>query len=291
PIISAVKEILQHQEITKSCIFDYQEVYTLVEYHSGVSLKINNYNLRCNIMLASIIGNWPKNCKSCLTYSGTSYACSCHICLVGKDDLNVINLLANRKITRTEIQMRQAIEIGQGKDHLLHEETNSFWNHPYDTIVESTIFDLVYISNTSDINNILGLFTKNDCQFLKFHHWIHHTIETIEEYGNLNGLSAETYESLVESYERDEGSISEILEGLCHLASAMSDYFKLLPSMIRKDIEKMEAMLILYESFTLSNKEQVRATKDYYNAPMFSDVAILWTQNKNLKHMMDTASQ
>ncbi|CAG8497275.1 9321_t:CDS:1, partial [Dentiscutata heterogama] len=80
--------------------------------------------------------------------------------------------------------------------------------------------------------------------------------------------------SLVESYERDEGSISEILEGLHHLASAMSDYFKLLPSMIGKDIEKMEAMLILYESFTLSNKEQVRATKDYYNAPMFSDVAV-----------------
>lgn len=242
PIISAVKEILQHQEIIENCIFDYQEVYTLVErrqerlfsefynskwwscaqqhipsgnkvlpiilysdatmldhlgksswhpifislgniptslrnkaeakalvgiiptlqgtkeerqttqfrqlirsvfhkcfnilieplrsqYHSGVILKVNNYNLRCNIMLASIIGDWPENCKSCLTYSRTSCARPCHTCLVGKDDLNVINLPANHKITRTEIQIRQAIEMGQGKDHLLHEETNSFWNY------------------------------------------------------------------------------------------------------------------------------------------------------------------
>ncbi|CAG8623239.1 21856_t:CDS:2 [Dentiscutata erythropus] len=99
------------------------------QYHSGVTLKVNNYKLRCNMMLASIIGNWSENCKSCLTYSGASCARPCHTCFVEKDDLNVINLPANHKITRTEIQMKQAIEMGQGKDHSLYEETNSFWNH------------------------------------------------------------------------------------------------------------------------------------------------------------------
>ncbi|RIB06156.1 hypothetical protein C2G38_2054209 [Gigaspora rosea] len=81
--------------------------------------------------------------------------------------------------------------------------------------------------------------------------------------------------SLVEQYEHDEESVTEILEGLRHLAPAINDYFKLVPSMHEKNIEESEATLILYESFTLSNKEQVRVSKNFYNAPMFSDVAIL----------------
>ncbi|CAG8785533.1 3575_t:CDS:2, partial [Cetraspora pellucida] len=48
--------------------------------------------------------------------------------------------------------------------------------------------------------DILGSFTKNNCRYLKFHHWIHHTIETIKEYRNLNGLSADTYEALHKQY-------------------------------------------------------------------------------------------
>ncbi|CAG8788067.1 22760_t:CDS:2, partial [Gigaspora rosea] len=62
--------------------------------------------------------------------------------------------------------------------------------------------------------------------------------------------------SLVEQYEHDEESVTEILEGLRHLAPAINDYFKLVPSMHEKNIEESEATLILYESFTLSNKEQ-----------------------------------
>ncbi|CAG8513720.1 12936_t:CDS:2 [Dentiscutata heterogama] len=41
------------------------------------------------------------------------------------------------------------------------------------------------------------------------------------------------------------------------------------------NIEKLEATLILYESFVLSNEEQEKALKNYYNVLMFSDVAIL----------------
>ncbi|CAG8745303.1 23189_t:CDS:2, partial [Gigaspora rosea] len=99
------------------------------QYQSGILLKVNKYNIRCNMMLACVIGDWPENCKSCLTYSGTSCARPCHTCLVGKDELNAIKLSANRKITRTEDRMRQIIAMGQGKEHSLHEEINSFWNH------------------------------------------------------------------------------------------------------------------------------------------------------------------
>ncbi|CAG8736559.1 13363_t:CDS:1, partial [Cetraspora pellucida] len=79
---------------------------------------------------------------------------------------------------------------------------------------------------------------------------------------------------LVELYEHDEESITEIFEGLLHLASALNNYFKVIPSMLEKNIEKSEATLILYKSFALSNKKQVRASKNYYNAPIFSDITI-----------------
>ncbi|CAG8787522.1 14125_t:CDS:1, partial [Cetraspora pellucida] len=80
--------------------------------------------------------------------------------------------------------------------------------------------------------------------------------------------------SLVELYEHDKKSIPEILKGLRHIIPAINDYFKFLPLMFEQNMEKTDANLILYESFTLPNNEQVRATKNYYNTPMFSDVAI-----------------
>ncbi|CAG8728157.1 12899_t:CDS:1, partial [Cetraspora pellucida] len=80
--------------------------------------------------------------------------------------------------------------------------------------------------------------------------------------------------SLVELYEHDKKSVTKILEGLYYLAFALNDYFKVIPSMLEKNIEKSEATLILYKSFALSNKEQVRALKNYYNALMFSDITI-----------------
>ncbi|CAG8791126.1 6339_t:CDS:1, partial [Cetraspora pellucida] len=95
-----------------------------LQYNFGVLLNVNDCNLRCNMMLASIIEDWPENCKSCLTYSGTKCARPCHTCLVEKDKLNVINLPVSQKIIRTENQMQQVIALKQGKDYSLHEETN-----------------------------------------------------------------------------------------------------------------------------------------------------------------------
>ncbi|CAG8605607.1 2176_t:CDS:2 [Gigaspora margarita] len=66
-------------------------------------------------VLASIIGDWPENCKLCLTYNGASCTHPCHTYLVKKDELNAIKLSTNRKIIQTEDQMQQAIAAGQGK--------------------------------------------------------------------------------------------------------------------------------------------------------------------------------
>ncbi|CAG8818345.1 12478_t:CDS:1, partial [Cetraspora pellucida] len=61
---------------------------------------------------------------------------------------------------------------------------------------------------------------------------------------------------LVELYEYNKESVIKILKGLHYLASLLNNYFKVIPSMLEKNIEKSEATLILYESFVLFNKEQ-----------------------------------
>ncbi|CAG8759939.1 17391_t:CDS:1, partial [Cetraspora pellucida] len=99
-------------------------------YQLEILVRVNGLNLRCNMMLFCVIGDWPENCKHCLTYSGASCARPCHTCLVEKDKLNAINLPTKHKIIRTENQMQQVIAMGKGKDYSLFEETNSFWNHP-----------------------------------------------------------------------------------------------------------------------------------------------------------------
>ncbi|CAG8451521.1 6653_t:CDS:2, partial [Cetraspora pellucida] len=100
-----------------------------LQYRSGILLKVNSNNSKFNMVLASIIGDWPENCKSCLTYNGASCAYPCHTCLVKKDELNAIKIPASRKITCMEDQMRQIIAVGQGEYYSIYKETNSFWNH------------------------------------------------------------------------------------------------------------------------------------------------------------------
>ncbi|CAG8714638.1 12676_t:CDS:2 [Cetraspora pellucida] len=100
-----------------------------LQYRLGVLFKVNSRYLKCNMMLSCVIGDWPENCKYCLTYSGANCAHPCHTCLVEKDKLNAINLPSNHKIIRTENLMRQIMKMGKCKDYSLREETNSFWTH------------------------------------------------------------------------------------------------------------------------------------------------------------------
>ncbi|CAG8539219.1 25428_t:CDS:2, partial [Racocetra persica] len=79
--------------------------------------------------------------------------------------------------------------------------------------------------------------------------------------------------SLIELYKYDKECISEILDGLCHLVPAMNDYFDLI-SVFKGDMKESEVIFTLYKSFTLPNKEQVRATRYYHNIPVFINIAI-----------------
>ncbi|CAG8467003.1 13289_t:CDS:2 [Dentiscutata erythropus] len=176
PIISAVKEILQNQEIATNCVFDYEEIYSSIEaiysefyncnwwdraqqcipsenkvlpiiLYSDATMLDRLEKISCHPVFISL-GNIPTRFRNkpeakalvgiIPTLQGTKeerqtpqfrqlIQTTFHKCM--NDKLNTINLPSNRKIIRTESQMKQVIAMGQGKDYSIHEETNSFWNH------------------------------------------------------------------------------------------------------------------------------------------------------------------
>ncbi|CAG8836076.1 21414_t:CDS:1, partial [Cetraspora pellucida] len=92
--------------------------------------------------------------------------------------------------------------------------------------------------------------------------------------------------SLIKSYEYEQVYNPEILEELHNLVPAMNDYFNLV-STVERQIEESELTFILYESFVLSNKERVKATKNFYNEPMFSNVSIHMDSEEEEFEMFD----
>ncbi|CAG8625318.1 4139_t:CDS:2, partial [Cetraspora pellucida] len=330
PIISAVREILQDQEITMNCVFDYQEIYVSNEA-STVPKRMHHLDLGlCLYMI--------KFTRDLLKFYGG-------ITLVNKMDLRLglVPCHPGLKVFNSGLA-DLALFIASKYKHMM--KVMPFVLEGLIEAKKNKSLIRMFISwNKMYHQSKQHKFTHSDLlqfEFLKFHHWIYHTVETIKEYGNLNGLSAETYEalhkqyiktpyrmsnkcniniqilqkvirtltlkgiyehilsqngkskskentrkfgkkyctilrqflkSLIEIYMHNEEHTSEILEGLCHLIPAMNNYFDLM-SVSGEDINESELVFILYESFALSNKEQVRAMGHYYNMLVFSNISV-----------------
>ena len=78
-----------------------------------------------------LLGDWPKNGKSCLTYSGSNCQCLCHNCLINRNNLNKTDLTPEEILPRIQQNMQVAINSGFTKDYSIHEQKNAFWDLPY----------------------------------------------------------------------------------------------------------------------------------------------------------------
>ena len=81
--------------------------------------------------MAMLLGDWPENGKSCLTYGGLNCQCPCHNCLVNHNNLNKTDLTPEEILPRTQQNMQVAINSGLTKDYSIHEQNNAFWNLLY----------------------------------------------------------------------------------------------------------------------------------------------------------------
>ena len=97
----------------------------------GIQLKVGDQNIWCTIVMAMLLGDWPENGKSCLTYGGSNCQCPCHNCLVNRDNLNKTDLTSEEILPRSQQNMQVAINSGFTKNYSIHEQKNAFWDLPY----------------------------------------------------------------------------------------------------------------------------------------------------------------
>ena len=96
-----------------------------MQEQTGIQLKVGNNYKWCTMVMAILLGDWPENGKSCLTYGGNCQ-CPCHSCLVNRNKLNETNLTPEEMLLRTQQNMQVAINSGFTKDYSIHEQNNVF---------------------------------------------------------------------------------------------------------------------------------------------------------------------
>ncbi|RIB13987.1 hypothetical protein C2G38_2196350 [Gigaspora rosea] len=147
-------------------------------------------------------------------------------CLVSRDDLNNTNL--TEIIPRTPDAMKQVINSGEDKDYSIHPKKNAFLEirnfNIYEAIVPDRMHaldlglfkymldytkELLYeqcggqdfISDwAKEFVEIFSKYNATGLQLLKLHAWCYHIVPAVEEYGSINSMTTETYETLHKNY-------------------------------------------------------------------------------------------
>ncbi|RHZ86997.1 hypothetical protein Glove_41g196 [Diversispora epigaea] len=146
---------------------------SLFENENGIDYKINNRIIWFFPKISTIIGDWPEACTYSLTYKSASSNFPCHFCLVQKNDL--IDTMQDQIILRNHENMMEHFNNNTGHSKAINEWADLF---------------VILFRKKSD----------SKMKFPKFHSWIFHIVDTIREYGAINGYTTETYESLHKSY-------------------------------------------------------------------------------------------
>ncbi|PKB99008.1 hypothetical protein RhiirA5_383507 [Rhizophagus irregularis] len=156
--------------------------------------------------------------------------------------------------------------------------------------------------------HLLQQFSPSDLRLPKLHSWLYHIDHTIREFGPLNGLCTETYESLHKyyvkaSYRRsnkrninsqllkndittfiqqfhsnDKVNSDELKLGMYHLKDCLDLWLNEISKLlnINTEFETLSIIIEIYNAVKLTNGDWVRATEKFNNQKEYSNVAIQW---------------
>ncbi|MDW3631806.1 MAG: hypothetical protein QOK71_10240, partial [Nitrososphaeraceae archaeon] len=79
----------------------------LIYLMNGIELEVNNKIIWFCSRISVIIADWPEAAKFCLTYKSTNSNFPCHSCLVTRNNLAKLNLLADDIKLRSHEDMRK----------------------------------------------------------------------------------------------------------------------------------------------------------------------------------------
>ena len=97
---------------------------------NGIELEVNNETIWFCSRISVIIADWPEAATFCLTYKSTNSNFPCHSCLVTRDNLAKLNLLADDIKPRTHEDMRKHFDDHTEKSVSIESVSNFFWNLP-----------------------------------------------------------------------------------------------------------------------------------------------------------------
>ncbi|RHZ82761.1 hypothetical protein Glove_103g91 [Diversispora epigaea] len=167
--------------------------------------------------------------------------------------------------------------------------------------------------------------SNSHLKFPKLHSWIYHIVDTIREYGAINGYTTETYESLHKTYVKIPYRLSnkkevekQIMENIRRraivsrnrvgktktpmafvytaklfdfdLSESMIEQNKIDPNLDKKMIkgfEKFIDCLKIYSSVTLKNGAILRTKNDFYHRPWFSNIAVNMNEEELSEYLSD----
>ncbi|RHZ48489.1 hypothetical protein Glove_549g4 [Diversispora epigaea] len=117
----------------------------------------------------------------------------------------------------------------------------------------------VYVKwNEMYILSRLEIFKESDLEKFQFHLWIFHIVDTIREYGAINGYTTETYESLHKSYV--------------------------------KTPYRLNCRIKIFGSVTLKNINILRATNKFQNRLWFSNITIAMDDAELFEYQSDNGT-
>ncbi|RHZ83390.1 hypothetical protein Glove_95g39 [Diversispora epigaea] len=155
------------------------------------------------------------------------------------------------------------------------------------------------INNWGDL--FIKLFQKisnSHLKFLKLHSWIYHIVDTIREYGAINGYTTETYESLHKTYVKIPYRLSnkkevekQIMENIRRRAIVSRNRvgktktpmaFVYIAKLF--DFDLSESMI---DSVTLKNGAILHTKNDFHHRPWFSNIAVNMNEEELSEYLSD----
>ncbi|RHZ68398.1 hypothetical protein Glove_295g4 [Diversispora epigaea] len=205
----------------------------------GIELKIDNEIFWFFPRVSTIICDWPEACTFSLTYKSTNSNYPCHFCLVSKENLNNTRLRDDQMVLRNKENMLQYYNNGTTEKASLEPVFNYFWNIPNINVYVATVPDRMHHLDlglyryqieftkkllfeaegrslvdkmnrritliprhlelkifSGGLQSIALLTVDNYRNIMK----VHYIVDTIREFGAINGYTTETYEALHKTY-------------------------------------------------------------------------------------------
>ena len=119
----AKRSLYQHAlDILIRPLLDYED--------NGFDLQTDIGVLWCYPFISVMLGDFPENAATTLTFNSANCRHPCHKCLVKDDELNNVELSDDQIILRTPETMIAFVEQDITQQYSLHDMENVFWRYP-----------------------------------------------------------------------------------------------------------------------------------------------------------------